>query len=199
LGPVESEVESGLGLFVRDDGLARYRRHCILDKVRAVHDAGELDTHRRVEGEEGKVVVDEVNHGVRCNDLGPELTKDAGEHYHPESNVKEDELDTIGHAKHIDLGVKELTALVDDEDHHEHHELMSHEVPVEVVSLEGQGAVLVGNGVGVLVEYGVNGGESDERGLLTLDHRKPSDGQDLLLALFLKIKSSGKVSGLKKI
>jgi hypothetical protein len=53
--------------------------------------------------------------------------------------------------------------------------------------------------VGVLVEYGVDGGKSDERGLLTLDHRKPSDGQDLLLALFLQINSSGKVSGLKRI
>jgi hypothetical protein len=37
--------------------------------------------------------------------------------------------------------------------------------------------------VAVLVEYGVDGGETDEGGLLALDHRKPSDSQDLLLAL----------------
>jgi hypothetical protein len=35
--------------------------------------------------------------------------------------------------------------------------------------------------VTVLVQVRVDGGETDEGGLLALDHRKPSDGQDLLL------------------
>ena len=198
-GPEEREVESSLGLFVGDDGLARYRCHSILDKVCTVHDSGELNAHRRVEGEEGEVIVDVVNHRVCRNDLRPELTKDTGEHYHSETDIKEDELDTVGHAEHIDLGVEGLTALVDNEDHHKHHELTSHEVPVEVVALEGQGAVLVGDGVAVLVEYGVDGGETDEGGLLALDHRKPSDGQDLLLTLFLHTEHPGKVSGQNRI
>ena len=198
-GPEEREGESSLGLFVGDDGLTRYRCHGVLDKVCTVHDTGELDAHRRVEGEEGEVIVDVVNHRVCRNDLRPELTKDTGEHNHSDSDVKEDELDTVGHAEHIDLGVEGLTALVDNEDHHKHHELTSHEVPVEVVALEGQGAVLVSDGVAVLVEYGVDGGETDEGGLLALDHRKPSDGRDLLLTLYVHTEYPGKVSGQNRI
>jgi hypothetical protein len=53
--------------------------------------------------------------------------------------------------------------------------------------------------VTVLVQVRVDGGETDEGGLLALDHCKPSDGQDLLLTLFLHTEHPGKVSGQNRI
>ena len=144
-----------------------------------MHDTGELNDHRRVESEEGEVVVDEVDHRVSRNDLRPKLTKAASEDDHTKSNVKEDELDPVGHAKHIYLRIEWLTALVNDEDNHEYHELPSHEVPIEVVTLECNGSTLVGDGVTVLVKFWVDGWKTNERCLRTLDHGKPCDGQDL--------------------
>jgi hypothetical protein len=110
-----------------------------------------------VEGEEGKVVVDEVSHAVGSIDLGVKLAKDAGEDNHAQSNIQEDKFDTIWHSKHVNLGVKGLATLVDDEDDHEHHELTSHQVAIEIVTLEGQSAVLVGDRVGILIKFGVKG------------------------------------------
>ena len=178
--PEERECESGLGLLVGEDGLARRDGHDVLDEIGRVHDAREFDAHGSVEGEEGEVVVDEVDHAVGGIDLGVELAENAGEDDHAQSNVQEDELDTVRHTEHIDFGVKGLAALVDNEDDHEHHELTSHEVTVEVVALEAQGAVLVGDRVAVLVQRGVDGGETDEGRLLSLDHGEPGDGQYLL-------------------
>lgn len=88
---------------------------------------------------------------MRCDDLRRELTEDAGEDDHTESDVKEDELNNFGHVEDVDRGVQRLTTLVDNEDDQEDHELTAHEIPIEVVAPEGQGAVLVGDGVTILV------------------------------------------------
>merc|ERR1719223_903893 len=132
-------------------------------RYEAVHDSRELDDHGGVEGEQSKVVVDGVDHAVRRVDLGRELSEDAREDDHSESgHVEEDGLDARGEA----------------EDDEEDHELTAHEVAVEVVTLEGDGGVLVGHGVAVLVEVRVNGRKADEGRLLSLDHGQPEHGED---------------------
>jgi len=146
-----------------------------------VHDSRELDDHGGVEGEQGEVVVDGVDHAVRGVDLGRELSKDAREDDHSEpGHVEEDRLDARGEAEDVGVGVHGRGALVDDEDDEEDHELAAHQVAVEVVALEGDGGVLVGHGVAVLVEFGVDGRKADEGRLLPLDHGQPEHGEDLL-------------------
>mmetsp|Transcript_18701 Transcript_18701/g.44964 ORF Transcript_18701/g.44964 Transcript_18701/m.44964 type:complete len:318 (-) Transcript_18701:553-1506(-) len=93
--PEEGKGESLLGGLVGDDGLSRRGRKNVLDQVRRVHDTRELDSEAGVECEDGEVVVHVVNHHVGGVHLSGELTKDAGEHNHGKTNVKEDKLDTI--------------------------------------------------------------------------------------------------------
>ena len=176
--PEEGEGESSAGLLVGDDGLARSSRQDVLDEVGRVHDSRELDKHGGVEGEKGEVVVDEVNHAVGGVHLGGELSKDASEDHHTQSNIQENKLHSVRQAKDIALGVEGSGALVDDEDDHKNHELTSHEVTVQVVSLEGQGSVLVGHGVRVLVEIGIDGRKSNKRCLLSLNHTEPYNSED---------------------
>ena len=140
-----------------------------------MHDSGELNTHASVQGEESKVVVHVVNHHVGGIHLCGELTKDAGEDNHGKSNIEEDELDTIGETKHINGGVERRGALVDHENDEKHHELTSHQITVQVVSLECQGSILVGERMAVLVKIRIDGRETNERCLLSLNHGKPND------------------------
>ena len=70
-----------------------------------MHNTREFDENGRVEGQEREVVVDVVNHAVSRNDLRRELTEDAGEDDHTESNVKEDELNNIRHVEDVDRWV----------------------------------------------------------------------------------------------
>ena len=142
-----------------------------------MHHSGELDGHCDVEREKGEVVVDVVNHLVGGIHLGGELTKNACEDDGGETNIKKDELDAIGEAEHINRRVKRRRALVDDKHDKKHHELTTHEVAVQVVALEGDGGVLVREGVAVLVEIGIHGGQADKRSLLSFNHGEPDDGE----------------------
>ena len=93
--------------------------------------------------------------------LGRELSKDASEHNTGESNVEEDELDSIRKSKHINTGIERGGALVDDEHDEKHHKLTTHQISVQVVALECKCCVLVSDRVAVFVKIGVNWGQTD--------------------------------------
>merc|ERR1719203_1714366 len=174
----KAKVKPSRGGSLEMMGFPLAAREDVLDEVGGVHDAAELHEHADVEREEGEVLVDVVDHAVAREDLGGQLAQDAGEDDHAQANVQEHELDAVGHAEHVALRVGGPGGLVDGEHDHEDHELPAHQVAVQVVALEGDGRVLVGDGVAVLVEVRVHGGKADEGGLLALDHGKPEHGQD---------------------
>ena len=168
-GPEEDESESLTGLLIGLDGLARDGGYDVLDEVRRVHHTREFNGHGGVEGEQGKVVVDEVDHTVRGVDLGGELADHGGEKNHGKTGAEEDFLDNLGKAKNL-RATERGTAHVYHEHDHQHHELTAHQVTVEIVTLEGEGSILVGDGVAIFVEVWVNRWQTDQRGLLSFDH-----------------------------
>lgn len=177
--PVEEEDGSLLGWLVGDDGLSRDGSQEVLDQVGRVEDSHLLNAQGSEHGEVGEVVVDEGNHTVGGIDLSVELPKNSREDKHSKSNIKEDELDSLGKAKHINFGVKRGTALVNDEDDQKHHELTSHQESIEVVTAEDHTGNFVSDWVGVLVEYWIDGRKTDKRCLATLNHGEPGNGKGL--------------------
>jgi hypothetical protein len=136
---------------------------------------GELNGHGNVKSKESKVVVNVIKHTQRCIDLRVELTNHTSEENHGKSNSEED----INHPlrKSPKLGTFNGSSRdVDTEYDENNHKLTSEKVTVKIVSLVGDGSTLVGKRVGVLVKFFVDGGESNERPLPTLNHGKPDDG-----------------------
>jgi len=176
--PVEGEGESSPWRLVGLDGLSSDRRENVLDQVGGVHDTNEFNNHGNVYGENSEVVVHVVNHHMGGVDLGGELTNRARQSDGGETNIEEDELDHIGKSEHINLRVKWRAALVDDEHDQEHHELASHQITVQIISLEYERGILVSDGVAIFVEIRIDWGETDHRSLRTFDHGKPADSED---------------------
>ena len=174
-GPEEEALEGSAGGLVRDDGLAGELGDSELDQVRGVEEARELNGHANVHGDEHEVVVDVVEHHVRGVALGGELADLGGEQNHGNAGIEEDGNDNVGEAEH--RGATEGGAgQVDEEDDQNDQELAAHEVAVEVVTLVAPDADLVREGVGLLVQVGVDGGKADEGALATLDHAEPEEG-----------------------
>mmetsp|Transcript_10997 Transcript_10997/g.23061 ORF Transcript_10997/g.23061 Transcript_10997/m.23061 type:complete len:136 (-) Transcript_10997:383-790(-) len=135
-----------------------------------MHHTRKFDGHGGVEGEQGEVVVNEINHAMGGVHLSGKLSEYAREDDHSQSNIEENQLHSVGQAENIHFGIERVSALVNDEDDQENHELTAHQVAVQVVPPESKRGVLVRDRVGVFVEIRVDWWESDERSLLSLDH-----------------------------
>ena len=133
---------------------------------------GELDGHAHVHGDKHEVVIDVVKHHVGGIALCGELTDLGREENHGNAGVEENGNDDVGESEHSGVS-KRGAGEVDEEDDQDDEELAAHEVAVEVVSLVAPDADLVREGVRLLVEVGVDGGEADEGALAALDHAQP--------------------------
>ena len=139
-----------------------------------MHDAGGLDGHGDVEGEDGEVVVDVVKHAVGGVDLGGELADHASQEDHGKTSDEEDLGDPGGEAPEGGAG-DGSTGHVDEEDDEDDHELTAHEVAVEVVATVGNGRALVRELVGLGVNVILDGGKTDQGGLSALNHGEPDE------------------------
>ena len=172
--PEEDGLEAGAGSLLGLDGLAGELGDDHGDEVRDVHDAGGLDGHGDVEGEDGEVVVDVVKHAVGGVDLGGELADHASQEDHGETSDEEDLGDPGGEAPEFGAG-DGSTGHVDKEDDEDDHELTAHEVAVEVVATVGNGRALVRELVGLGVNVILDGGKTDQGGLSALNHGEPDE------------------------
>ena len=171
-----SPVEKALGTIARGfvglDGLSGSPVEAVTDEVADVHDTGEFDDQGNVEGEGHEVGVDVVKHTVRGVTLGGELSDvDVGQN-HSNTRSQEDGGKPVRKAKNFspsDRGSTKTDGEVDEDN----HELTSHEVTVEVVSLVSKRTDAVGDRVRILVQFAVNWWKTNHGALSSFNHRHP--------------------------
>ena len=139
--------------------------------------ARKFDAHGDIAGEEREVVIDIVEHATRGVHLRVELTSHGRHQDHGDSRSKENIQDDLGETENCSA-LEWSTALVDDEDNGQHHELTSDEVTIEVVSGMAENGALVSLGMGTNVELSVNRWQSDDSTLSPFDHVEPSECGD---------------------
>jgi len=141
-----------------------------------MHQPGELDGHACVERDDILPVVDVVKHTEGGIDLRVELSDHAREQDHGDTRNEEDGCNPFRKVPEFGAGNR-TSREVHHEDNEDYKKLTAHEVAVEVVAFVDQGGDLVGLRVGVLVQFPVNGGESDNRGLSSFHDGQPEDDQ----------------------
>jgi hypothetical protein len=93
---------------------------------------------------------------------------------HGNTGSKEDGSDPVRKSKNFGSG-KRSSAKTDGEVDEDNHELTSHKVSVEVITLVGPSGDLVGDRVGFTVEFTVNRRKTDKGALSSLNHGHPDD------------------------
>jgi hypothetical protein len=176
-GPEEGGGETITRGLVGLNGLSGHLGDEDLDNVGSMQQAGELNRHGDVESEDGKVVVDVVKHARASVDLGVELTDHAGKEDHAKTRTEEHVDDPVGESPEFGVGVG-TGGHVDGKDGQDNHELATQKVAVEVVTGVGELGRHVGLGVGLLEEFSVDGGKTDQGTLASFHHREPGDGTD---------------------
>mmetsp|Transcript_15562 Transcript_15562/g.35631 ORF Transcript_15562/g.35631 Transcript_15562/m.35631 type:complete len:538 (+) Transcript_15562:176-1789(+) len=172
LSPVAKVAKSITGRLVGFDRLAGHHGDNHLDQVGSMQETRSFNSHGNPDSESSKVIVQVVKHAVGSIDLGVQLTNHAGEQNHGQTRLEE----AIGQrsGKVQDIGIRNGgTRHVDDKDQGQDHELTSHKVAIQVVTLVSSLADLVGNGVGFTVEFTVNRGKTNHGGLGTFHHGQP--------------------------
>ena len=106
--------------------------------------------------------------------LRGELSDGDDSQNHGNTRSKEDVLHPAGEVEDFSAGERG-TAQVDCKVDEDNHELTSHEVTVQVVSLVSKGADLVGGRVRFLVKFTVNRGKTDHGALPSFNHGHPDD------------------------
>jgi hypothetical protein len=172
--PEEGESDSGLRRFVGLDRLSGGGGDNHVDKVGGVHDSGNLNTGGDSVGEGHEVGVDVVKHHVGSIALRSELSDDNILQNHSNTRSEEDGSDPVRKSENIGSR-KRSSAKSDGEVDEDNHELTSHEVSVEVVSLVSPSGDLVGDRVGFAVEFTVNRRKTDHGALSSFHHGHPGD------------------------
>jgi len=139
-----------------------------------VHDTGDFDTGSDAVGEGHEVGVDVVKHHVRSIALRSELSNNDVLQHHGNTGSEEDGSNPVRKSKNFGSG-KRSSAKSDGEVDEDNHELTSHEVSVEVVSLVSPSGDLVGDRVRFAVEFAVDGWKTDQGALSSLNHGHPDD------------------------
>jgi len=172
--PEEGEGKSGLRRLVGFDRLSGGPVSHVSDKVGSVHDTSDLDTGSNPVSENHEVVVDVVKHHVGSVTLGSQLSDNNVLQDHSNTRSEEDGRNPVRKSKNLSSR-KRGSADSDGEVDEDNHELTSHEVSVEVVSLVSPSGDLVGDRVGFLVKFAVDWRKSDHRALSSLNHGHPGD------------------------
>jgi len=172
--PEEDQSESGLGRLVRFNRLSSGPESHHTDQVRSVHDTGYLNSSGNPVGEGHEVVVDVVKHHVGSVTLGSQLSNDNVLQDHSHTGSEEDGSHPVRKSKNLSSGERG-SAKSDGEVDEDNHELTSHEVSVEVVSLVGPSGDLVGDRVRFAVEFAVDWGKTDQGALSSFNHGHPDD------------------------
>jgi hypothetical protein len=132
--PEEDSLKTSLGSFVGLDGLSSKFVGSHLDQVTSVHETSHFNDKSDIESKGHEVCVDVVKHAVRGVNLSSELSNSHNNKHHGNTRTEEDVLDDLGHSESIS-SLKRRSAKVDSKVDEDNHELTSHEVSVEVVSL----------------------------------------------------------------
>jgi hypothetical protein len=172
--PEEGESDSGLRRFVGLDRLSGGGGDNHVDKVGGVHDSGNLNTGGDSVGEGHEVGVDVVKHHVGSIALRSELSDDNILQNHSNTRSEEDGSDPVRKSENIGSR-KRSSAKSDGEVDEDNHELTSHEVSVEVVSLVSPSGDLVGDRVRFTVKFAVDWRKTNHGALSSLNHGHPDD------------------------
>jgi len=172
--PEEGEGDSGLGRLVGFNRLSGGPVSHHADEVGSVHDTGDLNKSGDPVGEGHEVVVDVVKHHVRGVTLRSQLSDDNILQDHSNTRSEEDGGDPVRKSENLSSSERG-SAKTDGEVDEDNHELTSHEVSVEVVSLVGPSGDLVGDRVRFAVEFAVDWGKTDQGALSSFNHGHPDD------------------------
>jgi len=172
--PEEGEGKSSLRWLVGFDRLSGDPVDDVSDQVGSVHNTGDFDESGNPVGEGHEVVVDVVKHAVGSIDLGSQLSNNNILQNHGNSGSKEDSLDPFRKSKNIGIGGRS-SAKSDGEVDEDNHELTSHKVSVQVVSLVSPSGDLVGDRVRFAVKFTVNWWKTNHRALSSFNHGHPDD------------------------
>ena len=172
--PEEDQCDPGFRRLVGFDRLSSGPVSNHTDQIRSVHDTGDLNKSSNPVGEGHEVVVDVVKHAVRSIDLRSQLTDGDVLQDHGKPRAEEDCGNPVREIEDISA-CKRSSAKTNGEVNEDNHELTSHEVSVEVVSLVSPSGDLVGDRVGFAVEFSVDWGKTDHGALSSFDHRHPDD------------------------
>ena len=172
--PEEGEGDSGLRRLVGFNRLSSGPVSHVSDEVGSVHDTGDLNESGNPVGESHEVVVDVIKHHVGSVTLGSQLSDNNVLQNHGNTRSEEDGSDPVRKSEDLSSGERS-SAKSDGEVDEDNHELTSHEVSVEVVSLVSPSGDLVGDRVGFAVKLTVNWRKTDHGALSSFDHRHPDD------------------------
>ena len=139
-----------------------------------MHDTGNLNKSSNPVGESHEVVVDVVKHHVGSVTLRSQLSNNNVLQDHGNTGSKEDGSDPVRKSENLGSGERS-SAKSDGEVDEDDHELTSHEVSIEVVSLVGPSGDLVGDRMGFSVEFSVDWGKTDQGALSSFNHGHPDD------------------------
>ena len=142
-----------------------------------MEDTGVLQGKSNIHSEEGRVVVDVVQHHVTGGNLRGDLAKLNSKQNHGQTTGQK-QIGRPGGEPVQRLTGDGGTAHLHNKDDENDEELTAHEVAVEVVTLVGHAANLVRDLVRVLVQLPVDGGQTDEGALAALDHAQPEEGAE---------------------
>mmetsp|Transcript_10334 Transcript_10334/g.22740 ORF Transcript_10334/g.22740 Transcript_10334/m.22740 type:complete len:538 (+) Transcript_10334:172-1785(+) len=172
LSPVAKVAKSITRRLVGFNRLASQLGDNHLDKVGSMQETRGFNSHGNPNSEGGKVVVQVVKHAVGSIDLGVQLTNHACEKNHGKTRLEE----AVGKrsGKVQDISIRNGSSRhVDNKNQGQHHELTSHKVTVQVVTLVSTLADLVRNRVGFLVEFRVNRRKTNHGSLGSFHHGQP--------------------------
>jgi len=172
--PEEGEGESSLRRLVRFDGFSSGPVSHVADKVRCVHDTGNFNGSGNPVGEGHEVVVDVVKHHVGSVTLRSQLSNNNVLQDHSKTGSEEEEGNPVRKSKNFSA-LKRSSAKSNGEVDEDNHELTSHEVTIEVVSLVSPSGDLVGDRVGFAVELAVDRRKTNHGALSSLNHGHPDD------------------------